>query len=133
MSGLPAEPRLFHACIRVADIDRSKEWYTKVLGLREVHRINVENKPGLPDCTLVFLQNDSSTYQIELKQLKNDATPVDQGSAFDHFGFHVADLQAERARLAELGLEPTDLLLGGKIFFVRDPDGYGIELVQARA
>ena len=122
--------RLLHTMIRVKDIDKSLEFYTKLLGME------IAEKRRLEDCWLYFLTDRESGQQIELTF--NDETPengYETGTGFGHFAFGVDSMDKFTEKLTSLGYsylyEPFDLTgKGSMIAFVKDPDGYEIELIE---
>jgi lactoylglutathione lyase len=122
--------RLLHTMIRVTDLERSVDFYTQVLGLREERRRVLERA----DATLVFLVDEAGHHRIELTY-HHDGRSYELGNQFGHFAFGVADLDQARAELAEQGIEftrgPYTVSAGGsRIAFIKDPDGVEIELVE---
>lgn len=123
---------LLHTMIRVKDLERSVDFYTGVLGLREQRRKVLEKA----DATLVFLVDDAGHHAIELTY-NHDGRDYDLGNQFGHFALGVPDLEAARAELAGHGVEfsrgPYQVSAGGSmIAFIRDPDGIEIELIETR-
>ena len=122
--------KFLHTMIRVKDIEKSLDFYTKLFGLELVE------KRRLDDCWLYFLEDKESGQQIELTF--NDETPencYNIGSGFGHFAFGVDSMNEFSEKLNSLGYsylyEPFDLTgKGSKIAFVKDPDGYEIELIE---
>ena len=122
--------KFLHTMIRVKDIDASLKFYTEVLDME------LDKKKRLDDCWLYFLNDKEGTCQIELTY--NDETPEDGyeiGSGFGHFAFAVESLDEFSAKIENLGYEylyePFDLNgKGTKIAFIKDPDGYEIELIE---
>lgn len=116
--------------IRVKDIEKSLDFYTKVL------EMNIDSKMRLDDCWLYFLSDKDKTCQIELTY--NDETPengYETGTGFGHFAFGVESLSAFTNKLELLGYSylypPFDLNgKGSMIAFIQDPDGYEIELIE---
>ena len=116
--------------VRVKDIDASLRFYTELLNMK------LEKKKRLDDCELYFLNDEEGTTQLELTY--NDETPengYDLGSGFGHFAFSVKSLEEFTKKLHDLGYEylyePFDLTgKGTKIAFIKDPDGYEIELIE---
>ena len=98
--------------------------------------MELDHKKRLDDCWLYFLTDEENTAQIELTY--NDETPADGyqiGSGFGHFAFSVSSLDEFTKKIENLGYEylyePFDLNgKGTKIAFVKDPDGYEIELIE---
>ena len=123
-------PKLIHSMIRVQDLNRAAEFYRRGFGLEETHRME------FPTFTLLYLREPESGYEIELTCNKGQAEPYTHGSAYGHMAFCVEDLEAQHARLQGLGYSVGDLkdLVApsgaARFFFVTDPDGYKIEVLQ---
>jgi lactoylglutathione lyase len=120
-----------HSMIRVIDEQRSTDFYARAFGLDAVDRLQFD------DFALVFLRNQDSDFELELTVNHGRTEPYSHGSGYGHFAVSVDDIEAEHARLAKLGLNPTpvkDLHCDGKLavrfFFVTDPDGYKVEVVK---
>lgn len=120
-----------HSMIRVLDEARSVEFYDRCFGLTVAERLD------FPDFTLVYLANGESDVELELTVNKGRTQPYDLGDGYGHVAFTVADLDAEHARITGLGYQPrklVDFAPGGEViarfFFVADPDGYQIEVIQ---
>lgn len=122
--------KLLHTMIRVKDIEKSLDFYTKIFGMEIVEKRRLE------DCWLYFLEDKESGFQIELTY--NDEKPEDGydiGSGFGHFAFGVDSMDEFGKRLELNGqkylYEPFDLTGKGSIIaFVKDPDGYEIEIIE---
>ena len=122
--------KFLHTMIRVKDIEKSLKFYTEVLDMK------LDSKKRLEDCWLYFLSDEENTCQIELTY--NDETPADGytlGSGFGHFAFSVESLSEFTKKIEKLGYEylyePFDLNgKGSMIAFIKDPDGYEIELIE---
>jgi lactoylglutathione lyase len=123
-----------HTMIRVGDLQRSVDFYTRLLGLRELRRRDV------PDgkYTLVFLGfgdgNASGGAEIELTY-NYGVDKYEQGTAFGHLAIGVPDVAATcesvRAGGGKVTREAGPVKFGTTIIaFVEDPDGYKIELIQ---
>jgi lactoylglutathione lyase len=117
--------------IRVLDGQRSLAFYEKAFGLTVAERLAFEG------FTLVYLSNGESEFELELTINHGRTEPYGIGDGYGHVAFSVDDLEAEHARFEALGLNPTslkELSCEGKppawFFFVQDPDGYKIEVVQ---
>lgn len=126
--------KAIHSMIRVLDEDRSVAFYERAFGLRIADRLDFDG------FTLVYLRNDEADFEVELTVNKGREGPYDLGDGYGHIAFVVDDLDAEHARFAEAGFEPgrlVDFAPGGegtapiaRFFFVSDPDGYKIEVLQ---
>lgn len=122
--------KFLHTMIRVKNIDESLKFYTEVLNMK------LDHKKRLEDCWLYFLTDEENTCQIELTV--NDETPeggYNLGNGFGHFAFAVQSLDDFSAKIEKLGYSylypPFDLNgKGSKIAFIKDPDGYEIELIE---
>jgi len=122
--------RILHTRIRVRDLERSIAFYRDVLGLEEAGR---QMSPR--GNRLAFLRDDRSGHEIELC-LMPGAGDFSFPEDIFHIAFAVDDLAALGARLAAQGIPFTDgphvSESGSALAFIDDPDGYEIELVQAR-
>ena len=122
--------KFLHTMIRVKDIDKSLNFYQNLFDF------DLKKKKRLEDCDLYFLEDKETGFQIELTF--NDETPqkgYDIGSGFGHFAFGVKSMDEFTKKLKKLNYEylyePFDLTgKGSKIAFVKDPDGYEIELIE---
>lgn len=121
---------LLHTMIRVKDIEKSLSFYKELL------EMNVVREKKFDDCTLYFLTDKNGVVQIELTY--NDKTPkngYEIGTGFGHFGFKVESMDEFTKKLHTLGynysIEPYKLSsTGSTIAFVKDPDGYEVELIE---
>ena len=125
-------PKLIHTMIRVQDLSRSLDFYEKVFDFKVSHRLD------FPDFTLAYLRNDEADTEIELTWNKGRAEPYSHGDGYGHVAFVVDDAKADRERLLDMGLAPNDLRefhaddgsLIARYFFIQDPDGYKIEVLE---
>lgn len=122
---------MIHAMIRVLDEARTLAFYDAAFGLRVADRLDFES------FTLVYLSNADATFELELTVNKGRTEPYDLGNGYGHLAFSVDDVDAAHARLTAAGLAPrklVDFAPGGTViarfFFVADPDGYQIEVLQ---
>jgi lactoylglutathione lyase len=123
--------KAIHVMVRVLDEARSLGFYKKAFGLEVADRLD------FPDFTLVYLSNPESPFEIELTINKGRAEPYQHGGGYGHVAFVVEDLDSERRRFEAEGLNPRKIVefnRDGKqiarFFFVEDPDGYKIEVLQ---
>jgi lactoylglutathione lyase len=123
--------KAIHTMIRVLDLDESIAFYGKAFGLVVADRFD------FPDFSLVYLRNGESDFEIELTWNKGRADPYTHGDGYGHVAVAVHDLEEEHKRFSEAGLRPQaikefhrDGTLMAKFFFVQDPDGYKIEVLQ---
>jgi len=122
--------KFLHTMIRVTDLDKSIEFYTKVLGMRVLDR--TENTQYR--YTLVFVGYEQGGTTIELTH-NWDTDQYEMGNAFGHLALGVEDTYAACDQIKVLGgnvtREPGPVKGGSThIAFITDPDGYQIELIQ---
>ncbi len=124
--------RFAHTSITVADLERSLEFYTKVLGLE------FERRRAIPEnhAEIAFVRDPTSGARVELTYWEGKGR-VEPGEQLDHLAFEVPDLDAflatARARGVRVAKEPYRLAGGsGRIAFVLDPDEVWIELLERR-
>ncbi|MFD1330048.1 VOC family protein [Mycoplana ramosa] len=120
-----------HSMIRVLDEARSIEFYRRAFGLDVAERLDFET------FTLVYLSNAESEFELELTINKGRMEPYALGDGYGHLAVSVSDLDAEHARLSSLGLSPNKIVefnrdgaMIARFFFITDPDGYKIEVLQ---
>jgi lactoylglutathione lyase len=123
--------KAIHSMIRVLDEARSVDFYQTAFGLGIAERLDFDS------FTLVYLGNAEADFELELTINKGAAEAYDLGNGYGHIAFAVDDLDAEHARFKAAGLAPRDIVdfnrdgaLLARFFFVQDPDGYQIEVLQ---
>jgi lactoylglutathione lyase len=123
--------KAIHSMIRVLDETRSVEFYRKAFDLEVVNRYD------FGEFVLVYLANSATPFELELTINKGRTEPYALGDGYGHLAFAVEDLDAERARLEAAGAAPRpiaefkrDDARFARFFFVQDPDGYKIEVLQ---
>lgn len=123
--------KVIHSMIRVLDLDRSLRFYADVLALHEAHRLD------FPDFALVYLRNADNDFEIELTLNKGRQEAYTHGSGYGHVGVVVDDVAATRAGLVGKGYAPAEIKefkrgdeLLARFFFIQDPDGYKIEVLE---
>jgi lactoylglutathione lyase len=125
--------RLLHTMIRVKDLDKSLDFYTRLMGM------NVLRKRDVPagKYSLAFVgygeERDNAVIELTYNWGKDDG--YEMGTAFGHLAIGVPDAYAVCERLAAEGVKiprPAGPVQHGTtvIAFVEDPDGYKIELIQ---
>ena len=127
--------RLLHTMLRVGDLQRSIDFYTRILGMQLLRKSeNPEYK-----YTLAFVGYGSNPDHAELELTYNWGTDkYDIGTAFGHVALGVADVAAACEKIRGAGgnfTREAGPVKGGTtiIAFVTDPDGYKIELIQRLA
>lgn len=125
---------ILHTMLRVGDLTRSVEFYTRVLGMRVLRERDVPEY----QYKLAFLGygagNDDGGAELELTY-NYGVDRYEPGTAYGHLAVGVPDVAAACARIREAGGKVTreaGPVKGGTtvIAFIEDPDGYKIELIQ---
>ncbi|MGS1093386.1 VOC family protein [Aquamicrobium terrae] len=123
--------KAIHSMIRVLDEARSVDFYNKAFGLDVAERLDFES------FTLIYLSNTETGFELELTVNKGREEPYQLGDGYGHLAVSVADLDSEHDRLGALGLNPKNIVefnrdgtLLARFFFIEDPDGYKIEVLQ---
>ncbi len=123
--------KAIHTMIRVLDLDRSIDFYGKAFGLEVADHFDFDG------FALVYLRNRENDFEIELTLNKGRSEPYGHGDGYGHVAVCVTDLDGEHERFKSLGLEPNDIKefhrdggLMARFFFVQDPDGYKIEVLE---
>jgi lactoylglutathione lyase len=121
---------LIHTCYRITDVDRSVAFYN-ALGFEEKGRIPIRDEAinvfmGLPD--------DGPEPRLELTY-NFGVDSYDVGTGYGHIAITTPDLDDALSQLADQGIEPErppySIREGGsRLCFVRDPDGYRIEIIE---
>lgn len=126
--------RILHAMLRVGDLQRAIDFYTEVLGMRLLRQSdNQEYKYTL---AFVGYGDESDETVLELTYNWGEAE-YDLGSAFGHIAIEVDDVYSACDKIRQKGgvisREPGPVKGGStEIAFVKDPDGYAIELISAK-
>ncbi len=122
---------LIHTCYRILDIDRSVAFY-EALGFAEKGRVPIRDEAinvfmGLPE--------DGPEPRLELTYNIGREEPYEIGTGYGHIAISTSDLDGALASLAQQGISPerppyTIREGGNRLCFVRDPDGYRIEILE---
>ncbi len=126
---LTAMPSLIHTCYRIGDIDRSVKFY-EALGFEELGRIPIRD-----EAINVFMGLPGDGPRLELTY-NHGVDSYEMGTGYNHIALTEENLDETLTRLGEHGIEPEKppYRIGGEngtlICFVRDPDGYRIELIE---
>ena len=117
--------KLAHTMIRVRDLERSLDFYSNFLDLHEVRR------KDLGDAILVFLADEDRHHFIELT-FNKDGREYEMGSQFGHLAFFAENLDAVIEQVESVGWDYRGSRpeTGSKYIFIKDPDGYDIEILQ---
>jgi lactoylglutathione lyase len=124
-------PALIHTCYRIGDIDRSVAFY-EALGFEELRRMPIRD-----EAVNVFMGLPGDGPRLELTY-NHGVSEYELGTGYNHIAITVADLDEVLPALASQGIEPekppyTVREGGSRLCFVRDPDGYRIELIEKGA
>ncbi len=121
--------KYLHTMVRVADLDKSLEFYTKALGLKELRRHEVEQGRF----TLIFLAAPGDEdAQVELTY-NWDPEELDGGRNFGHLAYSVDNIYETCQRLQDAGVAINRPPRDGRMAFVRSPDNISVELLQKGA
>ena len=125
---------LIHTCYRILEPERSIAFY-EALGFKEIGRIPIRDEAtnifmGLPD--------DGPSPRLELTHNHGRTEPYEVGTGYGHIAITASDLDGTLERLKAIGIEPerppyTVRDGGSRLCFVRDPDGYRIEIIERDA
>ncbi len=121
-------PALIHTCYRIGDIDRSVAFY-EALGFAEIGRMPIRE-----EAINVFMGLPDDGARLELTY-NHGVDSYELGTGYNHIAITADDLDVTLAKLAEQGITaekpPYSIREGGsRLCFVRDPDGYRIELIE---
>ena len=123
--------KAIHSMIRVLDLERSIAFYDRAFGLKVTDHFDFDG------FALVYLRNAENDFELELTLNKDRSEPYSHGDGYGHIAVCVDDCAAEHRRIGELGYDPNDIkefhrdgALMARFFFVQDPDGYKIEVLQ---
>jgi len=125
--------RFLHTMIRVKDLDKSIDFYTRLLGMQ----LTRKNDYPSGEFTLAFIGygDESNSTVIELTHNWGQDEPYDLGNAFGHLAIGVPDIYGTCEQLENEGVNiprpPGPMKHGGSVIaFIEDPDGYKIELIE---
>lgn len=123
--------KMVHSMVRVMDDAKSIAFYEKTFGLKVADRID------FPDFSLIYMSNPETGFELELTHNKGRTEAYNLGNGYGHLALVVDDLAAEHKRISDLGFAPKDMKdfqhngkTLAKFFFIDDPDGYKIEVIQ---
>ena len=119
---------LIHTCYRIGDIDRSVAFY-EALGFEEQHRMPIRD-----EAINVFMGLPGDGARLELTY-NHGVDSYELGTGYNHIAVTVDDINGTLERLKGEGIEPEKppyrVREGGSLIcFVRDPDGYRVELIE---
>lgn len=123
--------KFLHTMIRVKDLDKSYKFYTEELGFVESRRKEFPDKKF----DLVYLKlPESGDYELELTYNYDQEEDYKLGDGYGHIALSNPDIKSFMEELSKKGYEVTELRglsdNSDKYFFVTDPDGYKIEIIE---
>jgi lactoylglutathione lyase len=123
--------KAIHMMVRVLDEKKSVAFYEQAFGL------SVKDRFAFDGFTLIYLKNPENDFEVELTVNHGRTEAYTHGTGYGHLAVSTDDVDREHRRLSEAGFNPTpvkefhrDGSLMAKFFFVQDPDGYKIEVLQ---
>ena len=123
--------KLVHSMIRVKDASRSIAFYEKAFDLR------VKDKLDFESFALIYMVSEGSAFELELTVNKTRTEPYDIGDGYGHLAVVVDDLVVAHQQATDAGGNPKDIVdfkpdgkRVARFFFVSDPDGYQIEVIE---
>ncbi|MDH3545523.1 MAG: VOC family protein [Gammaproteobacteria bacterium] len=123
--------KAIHTMIRVLDLDKSVDFYDMAFALKIADHFDFES------FALVYLRNAENDFEIELTLNKDRTAPYTHGDGYGHVAVCVDNLDQTHERFDQLKFAPTDITefhrdgkLLARFFFVQDPDGYKIEILE---
>ena len=119
--------KMYHENYNVFDLDKSLEFYDKALGLKEIRRIEAEDGSFI----IVYIGNETTDFSLELTWLRDRKEPYNLGDEEFHLAFETDDFEAAHKLHSEMGCICFENEAMG-IYFIKDPDGYWLEVVPVR-
>ena len=123
--------KAIHMMVRVLNEEKSVHFYKTAFDLDIADRFEFDG------FTLIYLRNSENDFEVELTINHGRTDPYTHGDGYGHIAVAVDDVDTEYERFSAAGLLPTDVkefhrdgTLMAKFFFVQDPDGYKIEVLQ---
>ena len=125
--------RLLHTMIRVKDLDKSIDFYTRLLGMKLLRKNDFSG--GRFTLAFVGYGDESNTAVVELTHNWDQEEPYDLGDGFGHLALGVPDIYGTCEQLEAEGVSiprpPGPMKHGTTVLaFIEDPDGYKIELIE---
>ena len=120
--------KLAHTMIRIKSIEESLDFYCNFLGLREIRRHEIND-----EATLVFLSDEKEEYFIELTY-NHDNREYEIGNQFGHIALSTKKFETIVDRIKGSGrwYRESSTKSSSKYVFIKDPNGYDIEILQAK-
>ena len=130
-----SEFRLLHTMLRVYDLEKSLDFYTRLLGMKLLRRNDYEG--GRFTLAFVGYGDEKDTAVLELTHNWDQTEPYQIGTAYGHIALGVPDIYATCERLEKEGVKiprpPGPMKHGTTVIaFIEDPDGYKVELIERK-
>ena len=119
--------KMIHENYNVSDLQASLDFYEKALGLTEKRRKTAQDGSFI----IVYVGNDNADFELELTWLKDHPQKYDIGEEEFHLAFRTDDYDAAHQLHEEMGCICFENPSMG-IYFIKDPDGYWLEIVPER-
>ena len=119
--------KMYHENYNVFDLEKSLEFYEKALGLKPIRRKEAADGSFI----LVYIGNETTDFQLELTWLRDRTEPYHLGDEEFHLAFEAEDFEAAHKLHEEMGCICFENESMG-IYFIKDPDGYWLEIVPAK-
>lgn len=128
-----ARYRFLHTMLRVLDLEKSLDFYTRLLGMKLLRKKDFEG--GRFTLAFIGYGGEEDHTVLELTHNWDQAEPYDKGNAYGHVAIGVPDIYAACERLEKEGVSiprpPGPMKHGGAVIaFIEDPDGYKVELIE---
>jgi lactoylglutathione lyase len=121
---------MIHSCVRVLDLKKSEHFYQQAFSFEISRRLDFPEQKF----TLSYLRSSGGSFELELTWNHDRTSPYQTGDGYSHLAVGVKDLLASHRQHEALGFNPGPLkgLAGGepKVYFLKDPDGYMVEVVR---
>lgn len=119
--------KMVHENYNVKDIEKSKAFYKEALGLEEKSRITAEDGSFI----IIYLGNDESSFLLELTWLRDMDRPYNLGDCEFHLAFETDDMEKSHKLHEKMDCICFENPAMG-IYFIKDPDGYWLEIVPSK-
>ena len=132
-SATAVKPRMLHTMLRVFDLEKSLDFYSRLLGMEVLRKRDVPE--GRYTLAFVGYGEEAANTVIELTYNWDQKEPYAIGTAFGHLAIGVPDVYATCDKLGKAGVKitrpPGPVKFGTTVIaFIEDPDGYKIELIE---
>lgn len=119
--------KMIHENYNVTNLEKSLEFYDKALGLTETRRITADDGSFI----IVYVANELADFELELTWLRDKEGSYNLGDEEFHLAFRTSDYEAAHALHEDMGcicFENKEM----RIYFIKDPDGYWLEIVPEK-